>query len=324
VHKILHSTTYIGKHYFNKTDSRNAAARPPSQWVEIAVPPIIDEATFNAVQGLLQSRSPKKLPPRVVNGPTLLAGLARCGHCGAALIKNSGKSGAYSYYSCSRKQKEGPCACKGIRIRMDKLDGIVIGEVSKSVLEPQRLTNLLEDYVKESASRGQGDRERLKKLRHDQSEAEAGVRRLLELVEKGLMHAEDSELKDRLINLKLRRDEAAKEIVDLQKRITSGEPEITPEKVSRVAALLRDKLQNGPAELRQAYARLVMDEVAVSDDGIRIRGSKDMLARCVNSNPGVSATGVLSFVREWRAQGDSNPCFRRERAVIYHFQPFSR
>jgi DNA invertase Pin-like site-specific DNA recombinase len=313
VHKILHSTTYIGKHYFNKTDSRNAAARPPSQWVEISVPPIIDETTFNEVQGLLQSRSPKKLPPRVANGPTLLAGLARCGHCGAAMIKNSGKSGAYSYYSCSRKQKQGPSACKGVRVRMDKLDGIVIGEVSKRVLEPQHLTTLLSDYVKESAKRGQGDRERLKKLRHDQSEAEAGVRRLLQLVETGLMHAEDTELKDRLINLKLRRDEAAKEISDLQKRMSSGEPEITPEKLARVAALLKEKLSFGPPELRQAYARLVMDEVAVSDQEIRISGSKSILARCANTDPGVSTPAVLSFVREWRSLGDSNPCFRRER-----------
>jgi site-specific DNA recombinase len=319
IHKILHCTTYMGKHYFNKTDCRNAVARPPSQWVEIAVPPIVDETTFNEVQGLLQSRSPKKLPPRVANGPTLLAGLARCGHCGAALIKNSGKSGAYSYYSCSRKQKQGPSACKGMRIRMDKLDGIVIGEVSKRVLEPEHLTNLLEDYVKESASRGQGDRDRLKKMRLDHSEAEAGIRRLLQLVETGLMHAEDPELKDRLINLKLRRDEAAKEIADHQKRVSAGEPEITPEKVARVAALLNEKLNFGPPELRQAYARLVMEEVAVSDQEIRISGSKSMLARCANSDPGASTPAVLSFVRDWRSLGDSNPCFRREREINSNF-----
>ncbi len=306
VYDLLTSTTYYGLHYFNRKDSRTHVVRPPSQWVEVTVPAIIDEATFNTVQGLLQSRNPKRVPPRVVNGPTLLAGLARCGHCGAALIKNSGKSGAYCYYVCSRKQKEGSSACKGMRIRMDKLDGIVIGEVSKSVLEPERLKNLLEDYVQESASRGQGERDRLKKLRHEQSEAEAGVRRLLELVEKGLMHAEDSELKDRLVNLKLRKDEAAKEIADLQKRMNSSEPEITPEKINRIAALLKDKLHNGPPELRQAYARLVMDEVAVSDDGIRICGSKDILARCANSELGASAPAVLSFVREWRTRHDSN------------------
>jgi hypothetical protein len=319
IHKILHSTTYIGRHYFNRTDSRNLAARPPSQWVDIEVPAIIDETIFNEVQGLLKSRSPKQLPPRVVNGPTLLAGVARCGHCGSALIKNSGKSGAYTYYSCSRKQKVGPKACQGVRIRMDKLDGIVVNEVTKRVLEPQRLTEMLQDYVKASSDREQGDRGLIAKLRREQSEAEAGIRRLLELVEKGLMHAEDTELRDRLIALKLQRDELAKEVSDVQKRLSSGEPQITPEKVNKVALLLRDKLHHGPSELRQAYARLVMEEVAVTGEEIRISGSKSILARCATDGPEASTPAVLSFVREWRSLGESNPCFRRERGIKLGF-----
>jgi hypothetical protein len=28
-----------------------------------------------------------------------------------------------------------------------------------------------------------------------------------------------------------------------------------------------------------------------------------------------TAAGVIAFVREWRPVGDSNPCYRRERAV---------
>jgi hypothetical protein len=38
---------------------------------------IIDESAFNKAQGQLQSRAPKRMPPRVANGPTFLAGLAR-------------------------------------------------------------------------------------------------------------------------------------------------------------------------------------------------------------------------------------------------------
>jgi site-specific DNA recombinase len=160
VHDILTSTTYFGCHYFNRTDSRNGTPRPPSQWIELRVPPIIDEATFNAAQGLLKSRGPKRMPPRVANGPTFLAGLARRGHCGAALIQNTGKGGTYRYYCCSRKLKEGPTACQGMRIRMDKLDGIVIGEVAKRVLEPERLTEMLQSYVK-AASEREGARSRI-------------------------------------------------------------------------------------------------------------------------------------------------------------------
>ena len=92
---------------------------------------------------------------------------------------------------------------------------------------------------------------------------------LLELVENGLMHTEDTELRERLTDLKLQRDEIAREAADLQKQIASGEPKITPEKV--LAALLRDKPHGGPPELRQAYARHLLNE---SDQEIRITGSK--------------------------------------------------
>lgn len=136
VHDMLTSSTYCGLHHFNRTDSRNQRPRPPAEWVSLAVPAIVDEATFNAAGALLQSRSPKRVPPRVVNGPTLLAGIARCGHCRAALIQNTGKGGAYRYYCCSRRLKEGPLACEGIRMRMDRLDDIVVGEVAKRVLAP--------------------------------------------------------------------------------------------------------------------------------------------------------------------------------------------
>ena len=51
-----------GQHYFNRRDSRNGAPRPPSQWIGIQVPAIIDESTFNEVQALLQSRR-KRTPP---------------------------------------------------------------------------------------------------------------------------------------------------------------------------------------------------------------------------------------------------------------------
>lgn len=70
IHDILTSTTYAGRHFFNKYDSRNKKPRPPSQWIELSVPAIVSEQMFTSVQGLLRSRSPLRVAPRVVNGPT--------------------------------------------------------------------------------------------------------------------------------------------------------------------------------------------------------------------------------------------------------------
>jgi site-specific DNA recombinase len=306
VHDLLTSTTYYGVHYFNRRDSRNGTPRPPSQWVALDVPAIIDEPTFNAVRGLMQSRDPKQLPPRVANGPTFLAGLARCGYCGSAMIQNTGKGGTYRYYCCSRKLKEGVTACRGMRMPMERLDDIVIAEVAKRVLHPIHLGEMLQAYVRAGSAKVDQLRERLSKLRQGHKDAEAGIARLLGLVEQGLMEAEDPALRERLIKLKLQRDERAKDVADLQRRISTGEPQITAAKIDRLSRLLRDKLHNGEPEIRQAYARLVMNEVTVSDAEIRISGSKAVLARCAAAGDAPAAPAVLSFVQEWRARRDSN------------------
>jgi hypothetical protein len=309
---MLTASTYYGQHYFNRRDSRTGEPRPPSQWVGVQVPSIIDETTFNEVQALLQSRNPKRTPPRVVNGPTFLAGLARCGYCGAAMIQNTGKSELYRCYCCSAKLKKASSACRGLRTPMEKLDEIVVSEVARQVLEPDRLTAMLEAYVKSAAAQADGAKAELAKLRHDHTAAVAAVAaiaRLLELVEKGLMETEDPVMRERLVALKLQRDQIAKKIGELQIRMAASAPTITPEKVARVGGLLRDILHEGPPEFRQAYARLLMDEVRVTDEEIRISRPKSVLARCASEGLAEPAPKVLSFVQEWRAGRDSNSCF---------------
>lgn len=197
-------------------------------------------------------------------------------------------------------------ACEGIRMPMSKLDDIVLGEVTKRVLHPERLKVMLEAYTHDALAREDHHRERLRQLRHDHKETEAGIARLLELVETGALEAADASLRERLVNLRFRRDELAKEIGDLHKRLASAEPTITPEKVGRLAVLLRDKLHDGQPELRQAYARLLLSEVSVTAQEIRISGSKAILARTAAEGLSTAVPAVLSFVREWRTRHDSN------------------
>lgn len=98
VHRILTRRTYIGEHEFNRKD-KDGKKKPVSEMVVIAVPPLIDRQTFDAVQALLKSRNPKVMPARVVSGPTLLTGLIHCGKCGGAMTIRTGKGGRYRYYA---------------------------------------------------------------------------------------------------------------------------------------------------------------------------------------------------------------------------------
>ena len=219
------------------------------------------------------------------------------------------------YYCCSRKMRQGAMACEGLRIRMDRLDDIVVDEVETRVLVPERLNSLLDAYVKSTAKRADKRKDHLGQLCQSHKEAEAAIARLLTLVEKGLMEPDDPSLKERLLGLKLRRDDLAAEIGELQKRNSADERSITPEKIDRLSKLLREKLHDGSPELKQAYARLMVQQVTVTGKEIRIKGSKAALARAASHGLGSKPPTVLSFVRGWYAQGESNPCYRRERAV---------
>ncbi|HML27310.1 MAG TPA: hypothetical protein PKE16_00440 [Hyphomicrobium sp.] len=108
------------------------------------------------------------------------------------------------------------------------------------------------------------------------------------------MTAEDGSLRERLVGLKVRRDELGAEIADLPKRLANGEPAITPDKIAALAASLRDKLRNGSSDFKQAYVRLIVQEVSVGDKEIRISGSKAVLARAASDGLDKTAPGVFS------------------------------
>ncbi|MFC2027027.1 recombinase family protein, partial [Chloroflexota bacterium] len=85
-------------------------------------PAIIDKATFDAVQKLIAGRAPKVCHPRVTTSRFLLSGLAKCGHCGKALVGQDAKSGKFSYYICGSLSKKGAGACKAKYLNAPKFE----------------------------------------------------------------------------------------------------------------------------------------------------------------------------------------------------------
>jgi site-specific DNA recombinase len=76
--------------------------------------------------------------------------------------------------------------------------------------------------------------------------------------------------------------------------------------IGRFGKLLGEGLRGDNPALRQAYVRLLIDQVTVGDDQIHIRGSQKALERAVIATAATSRTKVPSFAREWRTQEDSN------------------
>ena len=139
VHKVLTRTTYIGRHRFNTKFWKTRERKPEAEIIEMAVPPIIEVAEFEAVQALLKSRSPALTAPRIVSGPTLLTGICFCAACGMAMTLRTGKSGRYRYYTCSTKARQGETGCRGRTVPMEKLDKLVADHIEHRLLQPSRL-----------------------------------------------------------------------------------------------------------------------------------------------------------------------------------------
>ena len=70
---------------------------------------------------------------------------------------------------------------------------------------------------------------------------------------------------------------------------------------------------------RRDHLRALAQRVEVADGEVRIMGSKGGLLRTLAAAAGVKSptVGVRSSVPKWRPVGDSNPCYRRERAVSW-------
>ena len=134
------------------------------------------------------------------------------------------------------------------------------------------------------------------------------------MVAKGVMAADDADLKEQIGRRKAQRDEIERQTAMLGQRLDIPTGWAGPRKVEAFAEGLRDLRSGGDIRFRQAYLRLLVDRIEFKGEEIRINRSKDVLAAAIAQGASASPEQIRSFAREWRPHGDSNPGLRRERA----------
>lgn len=175
----------MGEHEFNKR-SKSKELKPVSETMVVPVPPIIGRETFDAVPALLKARHPTVMPSAVISGPTMLTGLIHCAKCDGAMTIRTGKGGRYRYYACSMKTRQGPTACEGMAIPMDKLDGLVASHLAKRLLQPERPETILATVLDRRQERSERQREHVAELNRRAAESEARLKRLYDAIEAGV------------------------------------------------------------------------------------------------------------------------------------------
>lgn len=312
IHAILTRTTYIGEHRFNTRSHKDRERKPESEVAIMAVPPLIDRETFDAVQARLRSRQPMVTPARVSSGPTLLTGICFCAKCGGAMTLRTGKGsagGMYRYYTCSTKARQGKTGCAGRSIPMDKLDHLIADHIEKRLLEPERLETILASVLDRRQERSERRREHLAELHRRITETDQRLNRLYDAIEAGVADLDDAALKERIAGLKAIRDQAKADAERAQALLDNeGSQAIGFNMIRTFAHTARERLRLKNSGYRRDHLRALAQRVEVADREVRIMGTKSELLRTlVAASSGESAAvGVRSSVLKWRARKDSN------------------
>lgn len=286
VHKILTNPGYIGRWRFNQREAKSGRTKPENEFIEVAVPVIIERNIFDKVQPSLAARDPRVLPPRVVTGPILLTGLALCASCGGAMTLPTGTSKSrkvHRYYTCSTAARVGKTDCKGRSIAMAKLDTLVTTHLADRLLGPNRSAGLLTSLAEKRASSDAEVREQARALQAEIAQADDKLRRLYKMVEDGVTALDKFERE---------RAKAALERIKVQ---SAPQIALEPDQIERFDDFMRERITEGESTFRKAYLRSIINAIEADDKVIRIHGSKASLEQAVIAGEQIGK-GVRSFV----------------------------
>jgi site-specific DNA recombinase len=256
--------------------------------------PIIDKGLFDRVQDALHSRSKPKLNKYTFT----FAGLLRCEVCDGLLSGDMKRKGekTYIYYSCGGRQ-----GCRAF-YREELFETETLRALRSLQLGPKTrdwITGEIDGWLLKGIAAKRRDGERLaarieeieRKLRQAYDDKLAGM------IDEEFFRARSADWRADLADLKFRRADLAVSIDPAAVRAAAARP------LELLETAADQYLTRKPGERRRLLAGLVSNyRVGTGTLSMQMRSPFDILARGVETG-------------DWRPQRDSNPCWRRERAL---------
>jgi site-specific DNA recombinase len=219
----------------------------------------------------------------------------------------TGKGGRYRYYTCSTKAWQGPTACTGMTVPMEKLDALVATHLEKRLLDPKRLEEVLPTVLDRRQERSERKQHHIAELNKRATETDLRLNRLYDAIEGGVANLDDPELKTRITTLKATRDQARVDADRASAMLeTISQKSIPPQMLRKFASTARDRMRLPGGGYRRDHLRALAQRVEVNEGEVRIMGSKGDLLRSLAGAADPTGT-VPSFVPKWRRDRDSNP-----------------
>ncbi|HUT73262.1 MAG TPA: recombinase family protein, partial [Armatimonadota bacterium] len=278
LHKILTSEAYIGtahlfKTYpaapecprkavqYRKNPKTSRGRRDRQEWVPIAVPAIIDRATYDRAQAILHKNA--HLAARNnKRHPYLLRGLLKCGTCGKPYI--GGCIGGYTYYGCNRRPaRDADCASR--YVRTDRIEPAAWDTIRRLLADPELILAQFEKQTASHAAAREHARSKHAKLERQLKGTDAEEMRVVRLYRE--QKITDSLLQAQLKEVRAKRETTEAQLVALAPSLDA--PELTDDTRDAIRAFaedLRRGLDNVTFEEKQKVLRLLVDRIEINPD----------------------------------------------------------
>jgi len=248
--------------------------RPPEEWITIAVPAIIDEATFEiAARRLADNR---RFASRNSKERSLLMGIAVCSGCGYAYYRTSTRTATRKiyYYRCLGSDDyryKGGRICQNKPVRADYLDEVVWTHVIGLLADPTLVQGELDRRLTELRDTNPATAERAR-VERDHTRATKAITRLVQAYQEDLLTLE--ELRSRMPDLRAKQASlrAALDALDAAQIDQEAYLKLA-ENLEGFLARLRDNTETATVEDRQKVLRSVVKEVLVGPERVTIRHS---------------------------------------------------
>ena len=278
--RILRCETYAGVWHYNKHESYEPAEserkggyrrtlktalrrRPRGEWLPLRLPAalqIVERGQWERVQQQLSRNL--AFSPRNSKHAYLLAGLVRCGGCGATYVGDP-NHGRY-YYRCYQRCKQYPT------VREERLNEVVWGALEESVLNPALIAGQVEQAEQRQAGSVDTLGNQAKEIEAALIQLQAEESRILEVYRTGIISP--AQLGDEMGKIKTRRTALGQRRSELEGRLRIANLPALKRSLADYCRTVARRLGTFDAEERRRFLRLIVKEVVYEGEQVKIKG----------------------------------------------------
>ena len=274
--------------------------RDRDEWLEIPVPALVTEDTWQRVQARLTDN--KRYAARNSSNPSLLQGICACSSCGYAYYRTSTRTTNKKiyYYRCLGSDDyryEHGRVCANKPVRADYLDTVVWDHITALLADPALIRSEINKRLEQHRTADPAAAQR-QRLDAGLAKATTAITRLIGAYQEELISLD--ELRTRMPELRARQTSLHHQIDALDSQLADREVYLKlADNLEDFLTGLRSRAATATVAERRRVLRLLVKDVLVGPGKITIRHSIP-----VRHNPGSSSDGSAETDTEGETQPD--------------------